>query len=133
MIGMNSVSKICIVSIFTKITCPTGGTSRVTFEIPGRLLNNTIIISYSVPNMVSKNFTVQTGFRIILAVTVPKSSLYRMGYIVILNRLAGIQKVALLVPPMVPNGMVQVPQRLPCSSPSWFLIPGGVSNTYWIA
>ena len=59
-------------------------------------------ISDSVPKMVLRNGTVQTFLRIVSAGYNFKNHLwYRMGYIVIFNRLAGIPYVALLVRPMV--------------------------------
>ena len=59
-------------------------------------------MSDSVPKMVLRNVTVQMFLRIVSAVAIPKPSVvYRMVYIVIFKRLAGIPYVALLVRPMV--------------------------------
>ena len=52
--------------------------------------------------MVLQNVTVQTVYRIVSAVTIPKNHLwYRIGYVVIFNRLARIPNVVLLLPPLV--------------------------------
>ena len=58
-------------------------------------------IPYSVPLTVVRNVTVHTVYRIVSAVTIPKPFVYRMGNIVIFNRLAGIRNIALHVPPMI--------------------------------
>ena len=48
-----------------------------------------------------RNVTVQTVFELFSCNNSETRLLYRMGYIVIFNRLAGIPNAALLVPPMV--------------------------------
>ena len=52
--------------------------------------------------MVLRNVTLQTIFRIVSAITIPKTICGKeQGYIVIFNRIAKYLDVALLVPPMV--------------------------------